>query len=79
MSDGPDPGTVIVAIFLIVFGACFALAGGGCTFFILVNISELFRYGSEGGFFLLALSLGALAAGIFMIWGAIKLLNRRDS
>ena len=74
MSDGPDPGAVIVAIFLIVFGGCFALAGGGCTLFLLVNFGS---WGSDGGMILLllALSLGALAIGILMVRGAIRLLG----
>jgi hypothetical protein len=78
MSDGPDPGTVIVAIFMILFGVCMALAGGGCTLFMLVNIVELFRYDGGYGLFLLFLSLGTLAIGILLIRGAIRMLGRRD-
>jgi vacuolar-type H+-ATPase subunit I/STV1 len=77
MSDGPDPGTVIVAIFLIVFGVCFALVGGGCTLFLLGNIGS---WGSDGGMILmlLAVSLVALAIGIFMVRGALKMLGPRN-
>ena len=77
MSDGPDPGTVIVAIFLIMFGVCFALVGGGCTLFLFGNIAS---WGSDGGLLvmLLLLSLGALAIGVLMIRGAMKMLGRRD-
>jgi hypothetical protein len=77
MSNGPDPGSVIVAIFLILFGACFALAGGGCTLFLVGNIGG---WGSDGGLLLLLLllSLGALGIGLLMIRGALKLLGPRD-
>lgn len=78
MSDGPDPGTAIVAIFLIVFGVCMTLAGGGCTFFMLVNIAELFRYDGGSGLFLLFLSLGTLAIGIILVRTALRMLRPRD-
>ena len=79
MSDGPDPGSVLVGIFLVVAGGCVALAGGVCTLFWLGNIGELFR-GPDGslGFLLLAASLVALGFGAFMVWGGIKLVGRRD-
>jgi hypothetical protein len=78
MSDGPDPGSVIVAIFLILFGGCFALVGGGCTIFLMGNLGALFRNDGGLGILLLLLSLGALAVGIFIIRGAIKLLGPRN-
>jgi hypothetical protein len=78
MNDGPDPGTVIVAIFLILFGVCIALVGGGCTVFLIGNPGDLFRNDGGLGIFLLLLSLAALAIGIFMVRGAIRLLGRRD-
>ena len=60
-------------MFLFVFGACFTLAGGGCTLFLLANIGS---WGSHGGMIvmLLLLSLGALAIGVLMVRGALKLL-----
>lgn len=77
MSHGPDPGAVIVAIFLIVFGGCFALAGGGCTLFLLVNIGD---WGRDAGMILplLGLSLVGLGIGVLMLRGAIGLLRGRD-
>jgi hypothetical protein len=79
MSEAPDPGSVIVGIFLIAAGGCLALAGGGCTLFWLGNIGELFR-GSDGGlgFLLLAASLVAFGIGAFMVWGGVKLMRPRD-
>lgn len=76
MSGGPDPGAVIVAIFLIVFGGCFALAGGGCTLFLLVNITS---WGSDAGMILplLGVSLIALGIGVLMLRGAMTLLRGR--
>jgi hypothetical protein len=77
MSDGPDPATVIVSIFLIVFGGCMALTGGGCTLFLLANVTS---WGNEGGFIILLvlLSLGVLAIGVLMVRGALKMLGPRD-
>jgi hypothetical protein len=78
MSEGPDPGTAIVAIFLILFGVCISLAGGGCTLFMLVNIVELFRYDGGSGLFLLFLSLGTLVIGIVLVRTALRMLRPRD-
>jgi hypothetical protein len=79
MSEGPDPATILVGIFLIVAGGCIALAGGGCTLFWLGNIGELFRGpDSSLGFLLLAASLVALGIGGFMVRGGMKLMGRRD-
>lgn len=77
MSGGPDPGAIIVAIFLIVFGGCFTLAGGGCTLFMLVNITS---WGSDIGMILpmLGLSLIVLGVGVLMLRGAMTLLRRHD-
>ena len=69
MSGGSGAGRVIIGIFLMVFGVCFALAGGGCTVLLLVNLSSV---GSDS-LPLLALSFGALAVGIVLVRGAIKL------
>jgi phosphate/sulfate permease len=77
MSDGPDPGRVIVGVFLVVFGTCFALVGGGCTLFLLVNITD---WGRETEIIipLLILSLVGLAIGILMLRGAMKLFRGRN-
>ena len=79
MSEGPDPASVLVGIFLIVAGGCIALAGGGCTLFWLGNLGALLR-GSDGGlgFLLFAASLVGLGIGAFMVWSGVKLMGRRD-
>ena len=74
MNDGPDPGNVIAGVFLIVFGGCIALVGGGCTIFLIGNLGEFFRY-DGGAFLLLFLSLAALGIGVFMIRSAIGLFR----
>ena len=76
MSDGPDPGTVIVGIFLIVFGGCVTLVGGGCTVFLLGGIGS---WGRDWGTVLplLALSVGALAVGVLLVRTAIRMLGGR--
>jgi hypothetical protein len=75
--SGPNPGSVIVAIFLTIFGGCFALAGGGCTLFLLVNIPD---WGRDVAMILplLALSLVGLGLGVLMLRGAVRLFRGPD-
>jgi hypothetical protein len=74
VSDGPDPGTVIVGIFLILFGGCITLAGGGCTVFLIGNIGS---WGRDWGMILplLALSAGVLAVGVLLVRAALRMLG----
>jgi hypothetical protein len=78
MSDGFEPAKVLVGLFLIVAGGCLALAGGGCTLFLIANIGDLFRGDGGLGLLLLAASLVAFGIGAFMVWGGVRLLNPRD-
>jgi hypothetical protein len=74
MSQGPSAGAILLAIFLILFGLCFTLLGGGCTFFWLW---AMFQGGSSmngsGGF--LMIGVVTLAVGVLLLWVSVKLLR----
>lgn len=73
MSEGPSAGAVIAGIFLILFGLCITLLGGGCTILMLTMAS--------GARFLdalpmLLISLVTLGGGLTVIWAGIRLMSR---
>jgi hypothetical protein len=78
MSDGPNPGAILLGIFLVMCGLGVTLLGGGCTIMMLADIGNLFRF---GGILFLALSVMILCAGLSAIWLGIKMFrgdDRRD-
>lgn len=75
MSEGPNVGDILIGIFVILFGLCITLVGGGCTAMILASFSGSGGY-SDTGFFLLV-SLAVLALGLFLIWVGFKLMTGR--
>ena len=73
---GPGPGGFVAGIFLILFGLCLTLLGGGCTTSILLSLPMI--SGGVGGYdwipyFLM--SLVTLGAGVSLIWLAVKLMS----
>ena len=68
MNDKPGPGTgaVVAGIFLILFGLCLALLGGGCSLMLTAE------YGNKP-FLLVALAF--LGAGLALIWIGVKLMR----
>ena len=76
--DGPGAGNIIAGIFLILFGLCLTLLGGGCT---VLWISTIGSAGSAGGndlynvLPLLLFSLLTLGAGAALIWLGVKLMS----
>ena len=73
--DGPDTGTIIAAIFLILFGLCVSLVGGACT---VVWIGLMISESPEGmGIVLLLISAVVLAAGITAIVFGVRMLMKR--
>ena len=77
MSDGEGPtaGQILLGLFMLLFGLCITLVGGGCT---LLWLSEVTSYG--GGLQnllnpLLLLSIVTFAGGIGLLWIGFKLLT----
>ena len=76
MSDdgGPGTGNVVAGIFLILFGLCLTLLGGGCTIMWVSSMTSAYG-GGAGAFPLLLLSFVTLGAGIALIWLGVKLMT----
>ena len=75
MSEGPSGGAILLAIFLILFGLCFTLLGGGCTIFW---IWAMFQGGGsymEGSAGFMMIGLVTLAVGVLLLWVSVKLLR----
>ena len=79
MSDdrGPGAGNIIAGIFLILFGLCLTLLGGGCTVLWIGMLAS--EGGGAGDLYsaapLMLISLVVLGAGVAMIWLAMKLMR----
>lgn len=72
MSEGPSAGQILIGIFLILFGLCITLVGGGCT---VMWIYFIFSEGDMSGGVLFLVSLAALAAGLVVIWAGVKMFR----
>ena len=78
MSDnpGPDAGGVIAGIFVILFGLCLTLLGGGCTALFLSSVFDTTAPGVAYEVLpLFLIALITLGAGIALIWLGIKLMT----
>ena len=74
MSEGPSAGAVLLAIFLILFGLCFTLLGGGCAiFWIWAMLQSGSSMNGSGGFMMIGLV--TLAVGVLLLWVSVKLLR----
>ena len=75
MSEGPTTGQVILGIFMILFGLCIALLGGGCTIMWLSELGGPYG-GGMGGLAnpLLWISLITFGGGIACLWVGGKLV-----
>jgi hypothetical protein len=73
MSEGPSAGQIVGGIFLILFGLCIILVGGGCT---LLWLGEIGGPGNGETLFnpLFLVSLVTLGAGIVTLWVGVKFL-----
>jgi hypothetical protein len=74
MSDGPSVGRILVGIFLILFGLCITLVGGGCT--IMWIAFGLHDHSSDAALLLLV-SMATFAGGVAILWAAVKLLRAK--
>jgi len=75
-TEPASSGAIIGGIFLILFGLCLLLVGGGCTLFWLAVMADNRGGGSEG-IPLLLLSVAVAAGGVFAITGGIRLCGGR--
>lgn len=73
MNDKPGPGTgaIVAGTFLILFGLCLVLFGGGCS---LIMFAEPGGLGGLVGLVLFFALIG-LAAGFSLIWLGVKLMK----
>ena len=76
MSDdgGPGTGNVVAGIFLILFGLCLALLGGGCTL-LMLSLATSTSGGTGEAAPLILISAAVLGAGVVLIWVGIKLMT----
>jgi hypothetical protein len=72
--EGPDTGAVLIGCFVIAFGLCITLVGGGCTVMLLNLIFSQSGSWNEGSLLLL-LSLAVLALGVWLLWVGFKLMT----
>ena len=77
MNDKPGPGTgaIVAGTFLILFGLCLTLLGGGCSLILVAEPGSLFgssQYSVAPFFFV---SLALLGAGLALIWIGVKLMR----
>jgi hypothetical protein len=75
MNQGPTVGDILIGIFVILFGLCITLVGGGCT----VLLGGYLGQGSQDGSLaaLLLVSLAVLALGLFVTWIGFKTMTGR--
>lgn len=75
--QGPNVGLVLIGIFVLLFGLCITLVGGGCTILLLTMGSGGIGGGGVGGEFLtfLTISLVVLGVGGLILWGGIKVVK----
>ena len=72
---GPDAGSIVAGIFLVLFGLCITLLGGACTLMFVGSFSTMSGADYGGMTPLFLISLVTLGAGISMIWLGVKLLR----
>jgi hypothetical protein len=77
--NGPGAGGIVAGIFLILFGLCLTVLGGGCTLLWISMLSSMGGGGSGSGIYeampLIALALVTLGAGIALVWLGVKLMT----
>ena len=75
--EGPGAGGILIGIFLILCGLCFALVGGGCSIFwiaAMFNSEGWFAGSYGGGILMLLVCLAIFAAGAVVLWAGGKIM-----
>lgn len=70
--EGPSAGAILVGIFVVLFGLCITLVGGGCTVMWLYVIFS--GSGLGDGALLFLVSLAVFAGGLGILWVGAKML-----
>lgn len=79
MSEGPSTGDIIIGLFIILFGLCIGLVGGGCTVLLITSVGGggWGMGAGSSGVLLLLVSLATLALGLFLVWIGFKMMSGR--
>ncbi|HEV2865031.1 MAG TPA: hypothetical protein VGX37_00810 [Allosphingosinicella sp.] len=72
MSNGNNAGNIIAGVFLILFGLCITLLGGGCT---ILMMSEMGTVMTSSELPFLLVSLVILGGGLALLWVGFKLVT----
>ena len=77
MNDKPGPGSgnTFVGIFLILFGLCLTLGGGGCSIMLGTGEGNVFEPGQHSYKPFLYLTLAVLGVGLALIGIGMKLMK----
>jgi hypothetical protein len=75
MSEGPSVGDILIGLFIILFGLCITLLGGGCTILLAGYLGQGSTDSSLAA--LLLVSLAVLALGLFLTWVGFKMMTGR--
>jgi hypothetical protein len=78
--EGPGVGAILIGIFLILFGICLSLVGGGCAALWIVElVGAGYVTGTSSGLptvaTMLTIALVTLAAGVLLLRVSIKMLS----
>jgi len=76
---GANVGDILIGTFVIIFGLCITLVGGGCTMMWLAVLIPGSSSSGEGlyGIVLLLVSIAVAALGLFAIYHGIRIARGR--
>jgi hypothetical protein len=73
VSEGRDVGNMVAGLFLVVFGLCLLLVGGGCSALWVSELSS--GPGQSLGWLLLLFCLAIAATGVWMIVAGVRMVR----
>ena len=73
--EGVRASDILIGTFVLLFGACFVLAGGACT---IMWVGALFQGGSDPfSLVMLLVSLACVALGVFILYHGLRIARGR--